>query len=190
MDKYKNLTTEIEFSLLQNIVEDKIKKNIFLEDNMELYSILKEEYNDTILDMYVQKMEDTYMSYDDVVDTFNQKVLPAIIKQYGEKDKLAVSEGWGMYLDGLNRSDKISDFAYQNWIYSEFDPNGETKICDYNDITFDEEKKILQEIVESEETNILMINDIFYILKEKYNNDILEKYEKEYLNSGNEMSFG
>jgi len=49
------------------------------------------------------------------VKSFKKEIRPGVIKRYGLKDKAAMRLAWGMYIDGLCRSELVTMKQYETW---------------------------------------------------------------------------
>lgn len=51
-----------------------------------------------------------------VLASFRKDILPAIIRQYGRDDHIAIREAWNNYTDTLCKAKEITRKQYDTWI--------------------------------------------------------------------------
>lgn len=179
MSNYSGLTNDKEAEILREIIEEEIDSYNY--DNLlncgNVYSKLKESFNNEILERFIENSENKYMDYEQVKENFEMNILPYVQNQHPD-DYHAETEAWNNYTDSLHKEGKISSFAYSNWTYPE-NYRENDKVDDISEMTSEDEKAILIEILDEEEGDILSVSGIYEELVEEYNNLILEKYEDE-----------
>lgn len=55
------------------------------------------------------------MNLKDARKIFNSEIAPNVVAHYGKKDKCAMDEAWGVWIDGLCKEGEITDKQYHTW---------------------------------------------------------------------------
>ena len=55
------------------------------------------------------------MTKREAIREFNQYVKPAILARYRKSDSVAMSDAWGIFIDGLCRDGRITSKQYHTW---------------------------------------------------------------------------
>jgi hypothetical protein len=55
------------------------------------------------------------MTKKEALQDFRESILPSVIKRYGKKDKVAISEAWCDYTDRLAKDGMITRHQDQTW---------------------------------------------------------------------------
>lgn len=70
-------------------------------------------------------MSNTYLTYEETIDRFEEDILPEVIEMFSADDEIAISQTWNDWTDGLCKDGEISTRAYCDWCYEP-----ETKDCE------------------------------------------------------------
>lgn len=86
MSKYERLTHELEHSILADIINERLNEphfDVLSDEFKNIYSELREEFNNAILDKYSEEKPVKDLAYDDMSHEYEKKLLTDIVKEEG-----------------------------------------------------------------------------------------------------------